>query len=45
MPFFHSHHIDYLANGGLDTIENSIAVCPNFHYRIHELEDPQEKDY
>lgn len=42
-PFLHSHHIEYLSNGGLDTIENCIAVCPNCHARIHELEDIKDK--
>lgn len=42
-PFLHSHHIEYLSNGGLDTIENCIAVCPNCHARIHELEENDNK--
>lgn len=42
-PFLHSHHIEYLSNGGLDTIENCIAVCPNCHARIHELEEDGNK--
>lgn len=43
-PFLHSHHIEYLSNGGLDTIENCIAVCPNCHARIHELEDIKDRE-
>lgn len=43
-PFLHVHHIEYLANGGHDTIENSIAICPNCHYRIHKLELNEDKE-
>ena len=42
-PFLHSHHVEYLANGGKDVIENCIAVCPNCHARIHALENPKDK--
>lgn len=42
-PFLHSHHIEYLSNGGKDVIENCIAVCPNCHAKIHTLEDPKDK--
>lgn len=44
IPFLHSHHIDYLSEGGLDTIDNSIAVCPNFHTQIHELGTKNDKE-
>lgn len=43
-PFLHSHHIEYLSKGGLDTIENSIAVCPNCHAKIHNIKS-KEKEY
>lgn len=43
-PFLHVHHIEYLSKGGEDTIENSIAVCPNCHARIHQLELKSDKD-
>lgn len=44
IPFLHSHHIDYLSEGGLDTIDNSIAVCPNCHTQIHELGTKNDKE-
>lgn len=34
-PFLESHHIDPLANGGLDTLDNLIALCPNCHREKH----------
>lgn len=43
-PFLHAHHIEYLSNGGLDTIDNCIAVCPNCHARIHVLERKKDKE-
>lgn len=43
-PFLHAHHITYLSDGGEDTIENCIAVCPNCHAKIHALNDPKDKE-
>ena len=34
-PFLEVHHIVTLANGGDDTVENTIAVCPNCHRELH----------
>lgn len=44
VPFLHVHHIEYLAKGGSDTIDNCVAVCPNCHAKIHMLEDPIDKE-
>lgn len=44
VPYLHCHHIEYLSEGGKDVIENCIALCPNCHARIHELELPDDKD-
>lgn len=43
-PFLHVHHIEYLSKGGEDTIENAIAVCPNCHAKIHQLELEEDKE-
>ncbi|HCK13390.1 TPA: hypothetical protein DHW51_04660 [Candidatus Poribacteria bacterium] len=29
------HHLRQLANGGSDTIQNAVVVCPNFHREFH----------
>jgi 5-methylcytosine-specific restriction protein A len=29
------HHKIRLADGGFDTVENAIAVCPNCHRQCH----------
>jgi 5-methylcytosine-specific restriction enzyme A len=34
-PFLEVHHIVMLADGGDDTVENAIAVCPNCHRQHH----------
>jgi 5-methylcytosine-specific restriction enzyme A len=39
-PYLETHHIVWLARGGEDSIENTVALCPNCHRRIHELEEP-----
>jgi 5-methylcytosine-specific restriction protein A len=35
-PYLEVHHIQPLSKGGLDEIENTIAVCPNCHCKIHD---------
>ncbi len=34
-PYLEIHHKERLADGGDDTIENAIAVCPNCHRKLH----------
>jgi len=34
-PFLETHHIVPLAQGGADTIENTVALCPNCHRKRH----------
>lgn len=36
-PFLECHHIHWLSEGGLDTIENTIALCSNCHRKMHIL--------
>lgn len=35
LPFLEVHHIQMLKDGGEDTIENAIALCPNCHRKRH----------
>ncbi|MGG1555019.1 HNH endonuclease [Paenibacillus ferrarius] len=37
-PHLHTHHIKWLSKGGEDTIENTIALCPNCHDKMHILD-------
>lgn len=41
-PYLESHHIIWLSKGGDDSIENTVALCPNCHRKMHVIAD--EKD-
>ena len=34
-PYLEVHHIKMLAEGGEDTLENTVALCPNCHRKAH----------
>lgn len=34
-PYLETHHVEWLANGGADTVENTVALCPNCHRKMH----------
>ena len=34
-PYLETHHIIWLSAGGLDDIENTVALCPNCHRKMH----------
>lgn len=34
-PFLEVHHVQRLADGGEDTINNTVALCPNCHRELH----------
>ncbi|MFJ5535967.1 HNH endonuclease [Vreelandella titanicae] len=36
-PYLECHHIEWLAKGGDDSIENTVALCPNCHRKMHAL--------
>ncbi len=42
--FLETHHIDWLSNGGADTIRNTVALCPNCHRKMHILNLESDKD-
>ena len=44
VPYLEVHHIKWLADGGSDTIENTVALCPNCHRRMHILQSPDDKE-
>ena len=41
-PYLESHHIKWLADGGEDSIENTAALCPNCHRKMHIVNDPED---
>lgn len=36
-PYLETHHIEWLSKGGTDTIDNTVALCPNCHRKMHIL--------
>jgi 5-methylcytosine-specific restriction protein A len=40
-PFLEVHHVKTLADGGADTVENAVALCPNCHRRCHVSSDKE----
>lgn len=43
-PYLESHHIEWLSKGGEDSIENTVALCPNCHRKMHVVNDPSDKE-
>ena len=41
-PYLHAHHVHELSDGGSDTPDTVIALCPNCHYEVHHGEDGDE---
>ena len=44
IPFLETHHIKWLSQGGLDSIENTVALCPNCHRKMHILNHRSDID-
>ncbi len=38
-PYLESHHVIWLSAGGADSIDNTVALCPNCHKKMHVLND------
>ncbi|MBO4787808.1 MAG: HNH endonuclease [Lachnospiraceae bacterium] len=42
VPYLETHHIEWLSKGGEDSEENTVALCPNCHKKMHILNDPDD---
>jgi 5-methylcytosine-specific restriction protein A len=43
-PFLEIHHIEWFSKDGEDTLENTVALCPNCHRKMHILDlEPDKK--
>jgi 5-methylcytosine-specific restriction protein A len=42
-PYLEVHHLKSLADGGTDTITNTVALCPNCHRELHFGSNSQNK--
>ena len=38
VPFLETHHIMWLAKNGEDALDNTVALCPNCHRKMHILD-------
>ncbi len=41
-PYLESHHIIWLSEGGSDTLDNTAALCPNCHKKMHIVNNPDD---
>ena len=41
-PYLESHHIIWLSRGGEDSTNNTAALCPNCHKKMHVLDDKSD---
>lgn len=41
-PYLETHHIVWLSKGGEDIIENTVALCPNCHRKMHIVKDKKD---
>ena len=40
IPYLETHHVIWLSDGGADSIDNTVALCPNCHRKMHIVKDP-----
>ncbi|MDK2951996.1 MAG: 5-methylcytosine-specific restriction enzyme [Kosmotogales bacterium] len=43
VPYLETHHIIWLSEGGPDTIDNVVALCPNCHRKMHVINLEEDK--
>ena len=44
-PYLETHHVTWLAKGGDDSINNTVALCPNCHRKMHVVNSEIDKNY
>lgn len=44
-PYLESHHIIWLSRGGEDSINNTTALCPNCHRKMHIIDDKTDIEF
>jgi 5-methylcytosine-specific restriction enzyme A len=44
-PFLETHHVVWLGSGGVDAIENTVALCPNCHRKMHILDLDVDREH
>lgn len=43
-PYLETHHVEWLAKGGMDSIKNTVALCPNCHKKMHILNQAEDME-
>ena len=43
-PYLGEHHLVRLADGGDDSIDNAVALCPNCHRKMHVVNDERDTE-
>ena len=41
-PYLECHHLKWLSQGGEDSIDNCVALCPNCHRKMHTINDKND---
>ncbi len=41
-PYLEVHHVIWLSRGGKDSTDNTVALCPNCHTRMHVLDKAED---
>ena len=44
-PYLETHHIIWLSEGGADSVDNFVALCPNCHRKMHIVNDDADVRY
>jgi 5-methylcytosine-specific restriction protein A len=44
-PYLEVHHVQWLAKGGEDSLQNTVALCPNCHRKMHVLDRDDDKQF
>ncbi len=42
-PYLETHHVEWISRGGDDSLENTVALCPNCHRRMHVLDSTADR--
>lgn len=45
VPYLEEHHVKRLADGGSDTMDNVVAICPNCHCKMHVLNETKDQEF
>ena len=43
-PYLEEHHLIRLADGGVDSLDNAVALCPNCHRKMHIVNDERDTE-